>query len=329
MRVKEFNDYRAPKRHPWIPITLLLVIVVGVVWYVRRPDREVEPSAVANERSDVEETTPDSGGGARQRPDGAAGSDETNRDAEREPMPEDISELMEEAAALQEADRLQPARELYQRALEMATDDDTRQKVEDALGAVHIELLFSQRSMPEKEEYLIQSGDQLRLLARRFGTTTELIQRGNNIRDPNRIRIGDRLLIFSGDFEIVANKTRRDMVVYLNGEFFKRYQIGTGEHGKTPVGTFVIRDKIKEPSWWPSDGREVPFGDPDNVLGTRWLAIQATGDTPRVRGYGIHGTWEPESIGHEESDGCIRMHNEEVEELYVYIPSGTPVRIEE
>ncbi len=329
MKVKEFSNYRAPKRRPWIPVLVVLLLIAGAVWFARRPSRVAAPQEVEGEVIAASEDGVDTTSGRTRRL--SRQNQEPSRDvtAEANVLSEDVSKLLEEAAALREEDRLQAARELYQQALRLAADDATRRKVEDQLGQVHIDLIFSPRPMPEKQEHLIQSGDQLRLLARRFGTTVDLIQKGNNISNPNRIRIGDRLLIFSGDFEMVANKTRRDMVVYLDGEFFKRYRVGTGEFGKTPVGTFVVRDKISEPSWWPPDGREVPFGHPDNVLGTRWLSIEATGDTPRVRGYGIHGTWEPDSIGQEESAGCIRMLNEEVEELYIYIPSGTPVRIEE
>ncbi len=325
MKVKEFSNYRAPKHRPWLPAVFALLLIAFIVWFVRRPARVSDISEGIDVAAVPEEASTRTRRSERQSRQASLSAVEPAAVI----MPGDISELMAEAAQLRQADRLQAARERYQRALSLATDEAIQSKIEKELGAVHIDLIFSPRAMPEKEEYIIRSGDQLRLIARRFGTTVDLIQRGNHISNPNRIRIGDRLLVFGGDFEIVANKTRRDMVVYLNGEFFKRYRVGTGEFGKTPVGTFVIRDKIVEPSWWPPDGQEVPFGHPDNVLGTRWLSIEATGDTPRVRGYGIHGTWEPQSIGHEESAGCIRMLNGEVEELFVYIPSGTPVRIEE
>ena len=55
------------------------------------------------------------------------------------------------------------------------------------------------------------------------------------------------------------------------------------------------------------------------VLGTRRLDL---GD-----GYGIHGTNEPESIGHAASHGCVRLRNEDVEKLYDMVAVGTPVYI--
>ncbi len=45
------------------------------------------------------------------------------------------------------------------------------------------------------------------------------------------------------------------------------------------------------------------------------------------QGFGIHGTKFPESIGTEASMGCIRMRNQEVEELYDLVPRGTQVHI--
>ena len=73
----------------------------------------------------------------------------------------------------------------------------------------------------------------------------------------------------------------------------------------------------------------IPYGDPANILGTHWLALEPTGDTPRVSGYGIHGTWDDTSIGKQSSAGCVRMRNSDVEELYVLLPRGTPVLIVE
>jgi lipoprotein-anchoring transpeptidase ErfK/SrfK len=72
----------------------------------------------------------------------------------------------------------------------------------------------------------------------------------------------------------------------------------------------------------------VPAGDPRNELGTRWMAIKPL--TPGIGpDYGIHGTIDPSTIGWESSNGCPRMYPKEAEELYMLIPIGTPVVIEE
>jgi lipoprotein-anchoring transpeptidase ErfK/SrfK len=81
-----------------------------------------------------------------------------------------------------------------------------------------------------------------------------------------------------------------------------------------------------------TDGREIvvngnivipPYGVNQRrykgVLGTRRLVL---GD-----GYGIHGTNAPETIGRSVSHGCVRLRNEDIEQLYEMVPLGTPVYI--
>lgn len=229
--------------------------------------------------------------------------------------------LLREAEALRAADRLQAAREKALAALEMPADDATRVALETLLGEVGIALVTTPRPMPEKTDYTVQPGDSLGRIARRFGTTVELIEKSNQLRS-SVIRPGDRLRIFSGAWSIRVNKTRNDLVLSLNDRFFKRYRVGTGEYAKTPTGQFKITDRIPQPTWWRPDGRTIPYGDPENLLGTHWLALD-------VKGYGLHGTWEPETIGRQSSLGCVRLLNEDIAEIFTLVPVGTPVLIEE
>lgn len=316
MKVKEFDTYRAPRRKPWGAIMAVLLLGFATYWFFIRekpaPQPESEPPAE----------------GATVVPETAGG---TVPSATAIPIvvPANVSMLMAEAAQLATSDKLVEARQKYLEALRYTADPALQRQIEGGLAPVNVALVISPRPMPEKQDYLVKRGDSIGAIANRFGTTPELIQKNNMLMNANLIKVGDRLRVFTGKFELIANKTRHDMVVLMNGEFFKRYLVGTGVFGRTPVGTFVVQEKIPEPTWWPPDGREVPFGHKDNILGTRWMSVRATGETPDVRGYGIHGTWAPESVGKASSAGCLRMVNAEVEELFTYIPVGTPLRIEE
>lgn len=84
----------------------------------------------------------------------------------------------------------------------------------------------------------------------------------------------------------------------------------------SPVGSFKIVAHVSDPTW-SSKGRTVPPGK-SNPVGTRWLGLS-------IRGYGIHGTNNPSSIGHNASHGCIRMRNRDVEELFEMVQVGDPV----
>ncbi len=306
---------RKPK---WLAGIAVLPVIAGLVWLFwpdasRPSSAPVGKTAVAEDAGEV----------------AVAGTNSAALVPPSTNVPVHIAMLLDEAGQLAKADKLVEARLKYLEALKHAASPAVARQIEQRIEPISIKLLFSNRAMPEKVDYAIKGGDSLGGIASRFGTTLELILKSHQISNPNRIRIGQKLRIFTGKFELVVSKSRHEMVVLMNGGFFKRYKVGTGLQGKTPVGTFVVREKIPEPSWWPSDGREVPFGHKDNILGTRWISVKATGDTPAVRGYGISGTWEPDSVGKASTVWCLRMINEQIEELFIYLPLGAPLRIEE
>lgn len=235
--------------------------------------------------------------------------------------------LLAEARKAQQEDDLLSARARALALLSQSDNPGIISAAEQILNAVNIALVTTPRPMPEKTEYTIKRGDTISGLAKKFKTTTQLIQKSNGIKG-HVIRAGDLLRILSGEFAITVSKSQNDLVLTFNGQFFKRYRVGTGQFGKTPTGSFVISDKIVNPPWWRPDGKMVPYGDKENVLGTHWMALRSL-DDPGLRGYGIHGTWEPETIGHQASAGCIRLVNDQVEELFSLVPDGTSVLITE
>ena len=235
--------------------------------------------------------------------------------------PGDADALLAQARERLQAGDHQAARQSALDALAARPGDA---QIESFLGELAMPLLASQRPMPEKIEYVVQSGDYLGKLAATFNTPVALIAKANNVQGAN-IRVGETLRLLDGNnhaFSLSVSKSRNDLVVALDGKFFKRYRASTGENAKTPVGTFKIVDKIERPVWHKPGGKAIPYGDPENLLGTHWLAL----DLP---GYGLHGTWEPDSIGKQSSAGCVRLLNADIEELYTILPKGTLVTIVE
>lgn len=239
-----------------------------------------------------------------------------------------VRDLIAQGQDAERRDDLTAARAAYEKALASPDIGDSRALAESRLGDVMVSMVASQREMPEKIEHAIVSGDRIVKLAIKHGTTVELITKSNNLSNPGNIRLGDRLRFLDNPkFEIIVSKSENWLLLKMNGKFFKRYTVGTGKFNRTPVGTFTITDKEENPAWW-KDNKRIPFGDPENILGTRWMKIEATGNTPPANGYGIHGTWDNSSLGQQSSAGCIRMANEDVQELYMLVPKGTPVTIE-
>ena len=238
---------------------------------------------------------------------------------ETPPAPPASDVLLEQAATLKGQGKLVEARDLLQ-PLVLATN--AADKVLAALGEINTQLLFSGAPAANKTNYVIQAGDSLGKIAKTFGTTIELLMKSNGLTARDMIRAGNRLRIYQGKFAVDVSKAANVLTLTDNGVFFKRYRVGTGQFSKTPVGEFKITNRAEHPVWYRPSGMPVPFGDPENILGTHWLGLD-------VPGYGLHGTWEANSIGKQSSAGCIRMLNDDVGELYVILPVGTPVTIHE
>ncbi len=118
-----------------------------------------------------------------------------------------------------------------------------------------------------------------------------------------------------------------------------RYGVGVGKAGLDFTGEAVIEVKKEWPTWRPTDemierdpeayarfrdNDYVQPGGPDNPLGARALYLFKNG---RDTFYRIHGTTEPQSIGRSVSNGCIRMINDHVIDLYQRVPVGTKVTV--
>ncbi|MCQ1533146.1 L,D-transpeptidase [Mitsuokella jalaludinii] len=128
---------------------------------------------------------------------------------------------------------------------------------------------------------------------------------------PAKVELADRLVI---------NLAARSIAAIRDNQKVALYPIGPGKVSTpTPTGYYKVIDKEVNPTWTdPGSATSIPSG-PDNPLGYRWIGIGGN--------YGIHGTNHPDSVGHYVSNGCIRMHEEDVEKIYDMVEVGTPVDI--
>lgn len=205
--------------------------------------------------------------------------------------------------------------------METAPQSNLVATIQDELGKINIDLLCTLKDGEGASLYVVKSGDSLFTIAQHFGTTVELIKKCNNLKS-DFIKPGDKLKVITEKFSVIVDKSKNILILKVGEKVVKIYRVGTGTAGCTPAGTFTITSKLVNPPWHKPGQGIVPFGDPKNVLGTRWMGFNKTG-------YGIHGTWEPESIGKQASAGCVRLLNSDVEELYEIIPAGTEVTVVE
>lgn len=232
---------------------------------------------------------------------------------------ESESGMLTAAADYEKQGDLLKARESYQKAMEKFPGSNNVSKTQEALDNLNVKILYSPLATPDSFIYEVQKGDTLNKIAKKFNTTAELISKANSLKDAN-LQIGKKLKVTKIKFSIVVDKSQNILTLKADQDIFKTYRVSTGKNSCTPVGTFTITNKIIDPPWYPSAGGMIPAKDPKNVLGSRWLGISK-------KSYGIHGTIEPESIGQSVTEGCVRMRNAEVEELYSIVPIGTEVVI--
>ena len=210
------------------------------------------------------------------------------------------------------------ARAMYRTLLDKFPDSSLIPQTQTRLGQVNVSLLFSPTVTDMDQVHVVKPGDTLGRIAGTYGTTVEFIQRANGLKS-DVIRPSQKLKVPKGKFTIVVDKSQNQLLLTENNQFVKTYPVATGKENSTPVGTFKVVTRLPNPVWY-TQGAIVPPDSPQNILGTRWLGIDKTG-------YGIHGSVDPNAIGHQVTAGCVRMTNSDVEELYDIIPVGTEVTI--
>lgn len=232
--------------------------------------------------------------------------------------PGDARKLYEEAANLESNGQKLEAKAAYQKIIDNYSDFDQMDAVQKHLGELNLNIIVSSVETPDTVVHEVQPGDSLGKLSKMYNTTVDLLKKSNNLAN-DTIRAGQRLRIWKGQFNIFVDKSQNILILKNGNEVVKVYNVSTGSDNSTPIGTFKITSKLVDPVWF-KGGAVVPPESPSNVLGTRWMGFD-------IAGYGIHGTTEPDKIGQQVTAGCVRMRNEDVEQLYMLIPMSTEVKV--
>ncbi len=135
-----------------------------------------------------------------------------------------------------------------------------------------------------------------------------------------------------GMYRILVNKSEHKLWLLKGNKLVREYSIATGKNpgdkqrtgdNRTPTGNFKIVS-IEDASKWSHDFRDGK-GKIKGAYGPWFLRLDAKG----WKGIGIHGTHDPDSRGTNATEGCIRLSNEDIDELKQYAYRNMPVIIRE
>jgi lipoprotein-anchoring transpeptidase ErfK/SrfK len=119
---------------------------------------------------------------------------------------------------------------------------------------------------------------------------------------------------------IVVSIPDRKLVLFEGDRALRVYDVAVGKPSTpTPQGKFAIINRVPNPAWYGPSVTVAP--GKNNPLGSRWMGLSA-------KGYGIHGTNVPSSIGKAASHGCVRMRKQDLEELFEMVTVGTTVELQ-
>ncbi len=177
----------------------------------------------------------------------------------------------------------------------------------------------------------IKEGERLGTIGKKYGMSSQFINilRGKDP-DDEVYRKGEDLKLLnakSKGYQIHIDKSDYFMDLYVCSIFIRRYPIGHGAPEKeTPTGETFIEARVLHPTWTnPEDNKTYRYGEPGHILGPVWLAFNKE---IGKGGLGIHGyTGDGQATGVQGSNGCIRMKNDQAQEVYnllVPVVKGPP-----
>lgn len=118
---------------------------------------------------------------------------------------------------------------------------------------------------------------------------------------------------------IMVSLVDHRLALIENGKVVRIYRVAVGKPSTpSPAGTYTIANRVENPTYY-HHGKVIQPG-PGNPVGNRWMGLS-------IRGYGIHGTNVPSSIGKAVSHGCVRLGKADIDDLFSRVRAGDTVEL--
>jgi hypothetical protein len=178
--------------------------------------------------------------------------------------------------------------------------------------------------------YVVQPGDTLDKLSQKYSVPWQLLAKINGLVAPDTsntdtttkdlpLPIGTKLKVIRGPFEAIVHLDRHDLTLMVQNRYAGRFDIGVGRDQPKLDGTYTVREKTLNPSYYGADGVTLGPSDARNPLGGVWIGL-----SDRI---GIHGTNDPRGIGRDDNRGTICVRNRDLQDLYGILSVGSRVTV--
>jgi len=244
------------------------------------------------------------------------------------PLPPDptVPEF-EKAIASRKTGKILDAREALAGFVERYPESSKIDEAKNILGDINTLIFLSPRPAPEKQTYVVKSGDVITRVAKKLLLPPELLMRSNNLKS-DKLQIGQKLIYVTPDFSVIISR-RNDRVTLLDkGRFFKHYPIRSWPTAHAKIGQKAApllkqSGKVKDKIAW-VDGQRAIFTEPGFWDAKFWIEITINGCTL----YPLPDKDAPETPNSKPINGGIALDPAALTELGALLSNGDPVTLD-
>jgi len=203
---------------------------------------------------------------------------------------------------------------------------EENEKLTELLDQIAGTAIYSRQHLLEPP-HVVRSGETLDQIAEQYGVPAGLLAKINGVDDPQGLQPGQELKVVRGPFQAVVELEKRELTLFLQGRYAGRFRIGVGRQYEQLEGTFEVKDKTVNPTYYGRD-QVIDAEDPRNPWGERWIGLgEPGGDAAQTARVGIHGTDDPLRIGSATERGIISLGPRDAEDIYDILSIGSKVVI--
>jgi LysM repeat protein len=229
------------------------------------------------------------------------------------PTPDPGIEMFDEAKRLIASGDQSEAQKTLLALIQSFPDSNKSNDARKLLGDLNVSAFFSKTPGPDKTEYIVVRGDSIARISTKTKNPAELIFKANGL-DSLTIQPGRKLVIPKGQFSLLINTKKGDVLLLNNGSFFRWYKpLEIKLPAKIPLGQFKAREKI---AW--ADGSRVAFGEKKYLGSSRWIVVNDIGVT-------LYSETNPETPNAQKPANGIMLGPADMEELFALVAKDTPV----